>query len=136
MAEFVFKDMLRMKKMSGKVHVHSKAATYEEEGNDMYPNAKAQLKKMGIPFERREAHRTEKKDYAAYDLIVCMDDENLHDLSRIYGGDPEGKVRLLMEFAGKPGASVADPWYTRNFDIAYNDIKLGCAGLLKYISEK
>lgn len=133
MAEFVFKDMLKKHNLDRRVYAFSKAATYEEEGNPIYPNAQAQLRRRGIPFDRHEAHRTEKADYGAYDLIICMDDENLYDLARIYGGDPDGKVRLLMEYAGKPCTSVADPWYTRNFDLAFDDIYTGCAGLIEQI---
>lgn len=135
MAEFVFKELIRRAGLEGKVVCASKAATYEEEGNPIYPNALAQLKKHGIPFPGHEAHRTERSDYGRFDLIVCMDDENLHDLDRIYGGDPDGKVKLLMEFAGKAGQSVSDPWYTRDFDRAYKDILEGCEGLVLTLSE-
>ena len=44
-----------------------------------------------------------------------MDGENLKSMRRRFGDDPAGKLRLLLDFAGRPGESVADPWYTRDF---------------------
>ena len=73
-------------------------------------------------------------DYGRYDLLVGMDQANLQNMRRICGGDPEGKLHLLMEFAGRSG-DVADPWYTRDFDTAWSDIEEGCRGLLHRLTD-
>ena len=109
--------------------ISSAATTTDELGNDIYPNAKTELKRHGIPFERRGARQIRSDEYAYWDLIIAMDEENLSDIQYIIGSDPEKKVRLLMSFAGE-NKSVSDPWYTRNFARAYDDIYLGCEGLL------
>ena len=51
-------------------------------------------------------------------------------MCRILGGDPEGKVHLLLDYAGRPGQEVADPWYTGDFETTYRDVLEGCRGLL------
>ena len=98
----------------------------------MYPNAKAELKLHGIPFSKRQARQINNSDYEKWDLIIAMDQENLSDINHV-GNDPLKKVRLLMSFAGDENRSVSDPWYTRDFARAYNDIHRGCEGLLNYL---
>ncbi len=60
-----------------------------------------------------------------------MDRENLTDMRRICGGDPDGKISLLLDYTPRP-RPVADPWWTRDFDAAWNDILEGCSCLLTF----
>ena len=134
MAEFVMKELARRAGLEYQFIISSAATTTEEIGNDIYPNAKAELKRRGIPFDRRRARQIRSDEYNDWDYIIAMDDENLYDINYIIGNDPKKKVRLLMSFTGK-NSSVSDPWYTRDFARAYNDIYQGCEALLtQYIS--
>ena len=58
-----------------------------------------------------------------------MDDNNIKNIIRIIGDDRDGKVYKLLDFCG--GGSVADPWYTGDFDKTYDDILAGCHELFK-----
>ena len=129
MAEFVMKELTRQAGLEDQFIISSAATTTEELGNDIYPNAKAELKRRGIPFDRRRARQIRSDEYNDWDYIIAMDDENMHDIDDIIENDPQHKVRLLMSFTGK-NSSVSDPWYTRNFARAYNDIYQGCEALL------
>ena len=55
-----------------------------------------------------------------------MDDENMRNMARAFGGDPDRKLHLLLEYAGRPGDAVADPWYTRDFEATWRDVNDGC----------
>lgn len=132
MAEFIMKDLIRKAGCEKEITVDSVAATTEEIGNDMYPPAKRMLTKKGIPFTPRRARLITKEDYERSDYIVCMDEENLYDLSRLTRGDPEKKVSLLLSWAGRR-AEVADPWYTGDFEETYDDLVEGCRALLKIV---
>ena len=134
MAEFLMKDMIRRERLETKIYVESAAATTEEIGNDMYPPAKRKLKEKGIPFQPRRARIMTRKDYEAFDLIIGMDEENMWDMSRICGGDQDGKISLLMNWAGI-SRDVADPWYTGNFEATYQDLITGCTALLEKVKE-
>ena len=136
MAEFVFKDMVKKRGLSHRYTVAS-AATSDEEiwngvGNPIYPPAQRELARQGIPFESRHATRLVREDYAAYDLLVAMDERNLRNMYRMLGGDPEGKIFKLLSFADEEG-DVADPWYSDRFDLAFADIYRGCEALLEKI---
>jgi len=50
-------------------------------------------------------------------------------------GMQESKISLLMDYTDRPG-SVADPWYTRDFETTYRDVVEGCEGLLKYLKRR
>lgn len=132
MAEFIMKYLVQQARLEDQFIISSAATTTEELGNDMYPNAKAELKLHGIPFERRRARQINSRDYSDWDFIIAMDQENLSDINYVVGHDPKKKVRLLMSFTGE-NKSVSDPWYTRDFARAYNDIKLGCEALLNHV---
>ena len=92
------------------------------------------MRQMGIPFSRREARALTREDYAEYDLLIGMDAENIRDMKQICGGDPDGKIFLLLSFAGLV-RDIADPWYTGNFDDTYHDVLCGCRGLLEQLKQ-
>ena len=133
MAEFIMKYLVQQAGLEDQFIISSAATTTEELGNDMYPNAKAELKLHGIPFERRRARQIKSSDYEDWDFIIAMDQENVSDINYVVGHDPKKKVRLLMSFTGE-NKSVSDPWYTRDFAKAYNDIYKGCEALLNNIT--
>ena len=74
-----------------------------------------------------------KADYDKYDYLIVMDSHNIRNLMRIIGDDPDNKVSMLLDFTERKGQSIADPWYTGNFDETYKDVVEGCEGLLKYL---
>ena len=139
MAEFVFKDMVAKAGLSDRFHIASAATSTEEiwdgVGNPVYPPAKAELAKHGISCEGKRAVQVTKEDYQSYDYLICMDANNLRNLSRIIGPDREQKVSLLLDYAGRRGQSIADPWYTGNFSVTYDDVEEGCRGLLNYLRD-
>ncbi len=129
MAEFVMADLVRRAGREKEIFVASAACRRDEIGNDTYIGTRKKLDEMGIPYKKRRAVQITLDDYEEFDLIVGMDEENRRDLLRLTKGDPKGKVRLLMEFAGER-QGVADPWYSGDFDTAYTDILKGCRALL------
>lgn len=130
MAEFVLKKMVREKGLEEEYYIESAAVSQEETGNPIYPPAKRCLQQHGVPFDAGKTARTiTKADYQKFDLIICMDSSNLRWLDRILGGDPDGKVHLMMSYAGFR-RDVADPWYTGDFEATFRDVTLACNRLL------
>ena len=135
MAEFMLKDMVKKAGEEENFAIASMAATREEIGNDLYPPAKRKLREKGIPFSPRGARQMTRTDYEKFDYIIGMDEENLYDMRRICGGDPEKKISLLLDWTDTP-RDVADPWYTGNFEATYRDLDAGCSALLQKLLEK
>lgn len=128
MAEFVMKKMVAEAGKSGEFLIDSAGTCEEEIGNPVYPPARRKLEAYGIDCTGKTARQMQKGDYERYDLLIGMDAGNLSAMRCICGGDPLGKMRLLMDYTGRPG-NVADPWFTRDFDTAWKDIQEGCEGL-------
>ena len=133
-AEMVLKQMAREQGRRD-LRIASAAATREEIGNDVYPPMKKALTAAGYACEPHAARLTTRADYDQWDYIIGMDDENLWDMKHIYGGDPEGKLSMLLDWAGMPGQEIDDPWYTRDFRGVLCQIEEGCRGLLEQITE-
>ncbi len=132
MAEFVMKKLTAEAGVGDTLRIESAATSREEIGNDLYPPAQRCLRSHGVPFTHRRARQVTSEDYDAYDLIVIMEEYNRRNLRGVLREDPEGKVRTLMSFAGS-NRDVADPWYTNDFETAYEDIFEGCEALLRQI---
>lgn len=139
MAEFIMKDLVKKQGREKDFLILSSATSTEEiwngVGNPVYPPAKAELARHGISCEGKRAVQLKKDDYDKYDLFIGMDGANIRNMHRILGGDPEGKIRKLMDYTNR-GGDVADPWYTRSFDVTYRDVLEGCEGLLKEICKE
>jgi len=135
MAEFVMKDLVRRAGLEDRFLIASKAARRDELGNDTHYGTKAKLRQMGVPFAKRRATLLDRSDYDAYDYLIGMDEENMRDMLRLFGGDPNGKIYKLLRFADED-RDVADPWYTGNFDETYEDVLKGCTALLRMIGKK
>ena len=134
MAEFVMKELVHHAGREQEIIIDSKACRTDEIGSDTYPGTKAVLLAHNIPFSKRKARQIQRADYEEYDHIIAMDDENMRDLMRLTNGDPKRKCRLLLSFAGE-NREVADPWYTGNFEVTYQDVDKGCRALLTQLGK-
>ena len=131
MGEFILKDLAAKAGLADRFQIESAATSTEEIGNPVYPPARRKLAQHGIDCAGKTARQLTAADYGRFDLLLGMDRANIRNMTRICGGDPQGKIHLLMEYAGQPGREVADPWYTGDFDATWDDVLAGCQGLLK-----
>ena len=130
MAEFVMKDLVQKAGREDEFHIESAATSTEEIGNEVYPPARRKLAEHGISCKGKRARQMSSRDYERFDLLVGMDTWNIRNMKTICGGDPEGKIRQLLDFTSRPG-DVADPWYTGDFEATWRDVLEGCQGLLR-----
>ena len=135
MAEFVMKDLVKKAGLASQFHIESAATSREEIGNPVYPPARRKLAEHGISCDGHVARQLTNADYEKYDLLIGMDRANLRDMYHICGGDPDGKLRLLMDYTDRPD-DVADPWYTGDFESTWQDVLAGCQGLLRELTAR
>lgn len=133
MAEFILKDLVNKAGIAEQFEIASAATSTEEiwngVGNPVYPPAREELAKHGISCEGKRARQLTREDYDKYDFLIGMDSANIRNMYRICGGDPEGKMSKMLDYTNRPG-DVADPWYSGNFSVTWDDIYDGCCGLL------
>ena len=134
MAEYVMKDLVRKAGLEGRFVIDSAATSTEEIGNGVYPPARRELQEHGISCAGHAARQLRREDYRSFDFLVGMDRANLRNMLRICGGDPEGKISLLLDHTSRKG-EVADPWYTGDFEATWQDVLEGCGALLEQLKE-
>ena len=134
MAEFVMRDLAMKAGRANEFRIASAATTDDEIGNPVHPGTKRVLAAHDIACVGKTARRVKREEYKNWDLFVVMDDENVRDLMRAFRNDPEHKVHKLMEYVEggdlTTARDVADPWFTGDFEVTWNDVLAGCQGIL------
>ncbi len=136
MAQSVFTHMVRERHIESQFEIDSAATSTEEIGNPPHYGTVSKLRREGIAVVPHRARKMTLADYREFDYLIGMDGANIRNMTRIADGDPEGKIKLLLDFAEdekRHGESIADPWYTDNFDETYRDVCEGLSGFLKYL---
>lgn len=135
MAEFVMKQLVEDAGVADQFEISSAGTSAEELGNGVYPPVRRLLLHHGIDPSGKTARKMTKADYARYDLLLGMDSANIRNMVHICGGDPERKIARLLDFTDRP-RDISDPWYTRDFEQTWSDVREGCQALLKQLREK
>ena len=131
MAEAVMKDMVGKAGLADRFYIESAATSTEEIGNPIYPPVRQLLTEKGVRYDRHKtARQMTRDDYQRFDYLIGMDEYNRRNMTRICGGDPDGKTSLILDWTDHP-RDVADPWYTDRFEATWNDVNAGCRALLK-----
>ena len=132
MAEFVMKNLVKNAGVEKNFLIES-SGCHPAVGTPIHHDSCRELKKNNVPFTKRTSKRFTEETYKNFDYIICMDGDNVYDAKKISSGDPDGKIYLLLEFAGE-NRDVDDPYYTDNYAVAYADILRGCQALLKKLT--
>ncbi len=135
MSQFVLQDMVNKRNQADYFQIDSRATSTEEIGNPPHRGTVQKMREVGIPVLPHRATKITWRDYEEFDYIIGMDTWNMRNLNRMLKGDPEGKVYKLLSFAGTD-RDIADPWYTGNFDVTYDDVMEGCEAFLDYLVEQ
>jgi len=135
MSEFIFRDMVTRRGLSDCFHIASAATSREEIGNPVYPPARRILKAHGIDCSGKTARQMTRADYQEYDYLLAAENYNIRNMMRILGSDPDKKVHRLLDFSDSP-RDIADPWYTGDFQVTWDDIVEGCEAFLEYLENE
>lgn len=151
MAEYVMKYLVSQKGLEEKFYIDSAATSTEEIGNGVHYGTRNKLQSVNIPVGNHKARQITKNDIEEFDYLIGMDSANIRNMKRFYGFEGfsfgnyqansnsatnknlENKICKLLEFANSSD-DIADPWYTGNFDLTYNDILKGCKSLLNSLT--
>lgn len=132
MAEFVLRDLVKAKNIDNNFLIESTGTSNEELGNPVHYGTRNKLAKLGISTAGKFARQLKKEDYEKYDYILAMETSNIRNIYRILGNDKDNKIFRLLDFSSNP-RDIADPWYTGDFDVTYDDILEGCIAFLDKI---
>ena len=134
-AQYVLQDMVDRARLSDQFLIDSAATSREEIGNGPHYGTVGKMREVGIPVLPHRARQMTRGDYDEYDYLIGMDSYNISNMTRIAGGDPDDKIYQMLGFAGST-RSIADPWYTGNFDETYDDLVEGLDAFMEYLLEQ
>ncbi|MBI1176780.1 low molecular weight phosphotyrosine protein phosphatase [bacterium] len=138
-AEGTFRHLLKQEGLEQRVQCDS-AGTI-----DYHTGATADARMRGAARERgiqltSIARQIAVEDLDTFDLILCMDEDNLEYVEHLAGESRHrARVRLFCEFVSDSDArEVPDPYYggADGFDEVMDLLEDGCANLLEYVRRK
>lgn len=139
MAEFLFKDFVDKKGQKDKFCIESAATGSEEVGSRVHEGTRKILDRLGIDCSKKRARKIVLEDYQKFDYVIGMDEKNVRDLKRFFGGDPQDKISKILDFTDN-AKDVIDPWFgwvkdgVGDFETTYNDIMKGINCFWDYLN--
>ncbi|MEE0946790.1 MAG: low molecular weight protein-tyrosine-phosphatase [Acutalibacteraceae bacterium] len=131
MAHYMFKDYCHKNGIEN-VYIDSAGTSDEEAGNPIYPPARAELLKHGIRVDNHRARKIRAEDYEKFDLILCAEQYQCRRCENFFGGDKENKIMRMLDITDTP-SDIADPWYSGDFTLTYNQLTAVCEKLAKMV---
>ena len=102
-------------------------------GNAPYPLAVTAALARGYDLTPLRARQFSSRDFADFDLIVCMDGANVAAVEDMRPMGSMTPVHLLLDYVGPRGQAVPDPFHTRGLDEALDLIEAGCSALVSQL---
>lgn len=90
----------------------------------------------GYIFKGLKCRRVSEQDFAKFDYIVAMDNDNVSQLMAMCPEPLQHKIRLFMSFCDSSEQEVPDPYYggQKGFELVLNMIEQASDGLLDTIA--
>ena len=135
MAEFVMKDIVKKNGLEDCFEIASCATSREEIGNSVHYGTRKKLREHNISCEGKRARQLVREDINKYDYLLCADSRNVINTMRRVNSNDSTRILRLLDYTDHP-RDIADPWYTDNFDITYDDVVEGCTAFLDYVKKE
>lgn len=111
-AEGVFRRVLSAHAPELQIEIDSAGTHDYHVGSPPDRRAIEAARRRGVDLSALRARMVSSEDFAHYDLILAMDEENLNELKRRAPPVHHERIRLMMEFAPQaPSRWVPDPYY-------------------------
>lgn len=135
-AEGVFRKRVIDEGLADQIYIDSAGthAYHSEEPPDR--RAQAAALSRGVDLATIRARRVADTDFASFDLILAMDNDNLAILVDRAGADSTSDIRLFLDFSATADESeVPDPYYggTAGFERVLDIVERATDGLLTHI---
>jgi protein-tyrosine phosphatase len=136
-AEAIMRHLVRQAGLQDAIEIDSAGTGAWHVGEERDRRSRTVAKRRGMPIEG-PARQFERDDFARFDLVLALDEENARDLRRLApNDDARKKIHLLRDFdpAAPKGSGVPDPYYggPEGFDEVFDICLSACQGLLDHL---
>lgn len=138
-AHGVFRDLVRKEGLEDRIEIDSAGTHAYHVGNEPDQRAQATARARGLDLSDLRARQVAPEDFATYDYILAMDEENYAILEQQCPAGQEHRLRLFLEFAPEQGVSeVPDPYYggARGFEYVFDLVDAASLRLLEDIRRR
>lgn len=138
-AQGVFERMVSEAGLAEFVQIDSAGTHAYHVGEPPDRRAQAAARKRGYDLSAQRARRISPLDFASYDYVLVMDEDNLADARSSCPPEHAHKLALLMHYAPEHGLrEVPDPYYggESGFDRVLDMVEAASRGLLAEISRR
>lgn len=136
-AEGVFRRKLAEKpQLKALLEVDSAGTAAYHVGEPPDRRSAAVAARRGYDLSVLRARAVMAEDFEKYDYVLAMDQQNLFNLQAVCPPQFNGHLSLFLDFAGKQGAEVPDPYYTsgdRGFEEVLDLVEAASDGLLAHL---
>jgi protein-tyrosine phosphatase len=135
LAEVLARDSLARHGLAGVLKVSSRGTHAYHVDHPADPRSVDVAARHGLDLASHRARLVMPSDFNGGDLLLVMDRRNLQDVRAKAPPQAVGRIKLLMDFAGKPGTEVPDPYqgHQRDFELVYAMLEQGIEGLTKHL---
>ncbi len=133
-AEGVFRKHVADADLADEIHTDSAGTHAYHSGEPADRRARAAAADRGFTLEGISARQVTVDDYARFDYILAMDEDNLMELRARAPDTSRCKVGLFLEYAtSQPETEVPDPYYggTAGFERVLDLIEEASRGFLE-----
>ena len=136
-AEGLMRDLVKEEGLSDKIYIDSAGISGWHEGEAPDTRAVACARSFGTDISDLRSRQVDSEDFAKFDLILGMDNQNMLKLNEISRNTiSTAKIGRLLDYAPSYGKDVPDPYYNNSFDYVYEIISVACENLLASLTQQ
>ena len=137
-AEGVFRHVVEKEGLADRIEIDSAGTGEWHIGSPPDARACSAAASRGYDLTRLRARQVTRKDFAEFDYILGMDEENVHNLRRLAPRDQAHKVRLFTDFGSNGASGVPDPYggEAEGFEHVLDLVEDAAQGLLRHIKSQ
>ena len=134
-AEGVFARHVKEAGLEGSIVVDSAGTGDYHIGEPPDPRARKAAAQRGYDLSPLRARQVDKKDFADFDYVLAMDQENLRALGRGCPPEHAHKVKLFTEFCARGACPIPDPYAggSQGFELVLDLVEDAAQGLLRHV---
>lgn len=135
-AEGVFRDVVRGSDLHDRIAIDSAGTIDFHRGEEPDPRAQETALKHGIDLSALRARQVSQADFARFEYVVAMDEENMAALRARCPEKYASRLSLLCTFAAdRTETEVPDPYYggPGGFEDVFELVRAASEGLLDTI---
>ena len=132
-AEGMFRKVVDDAGLADRIDIDSAGTHAYHIGEPQDQRTLAAALRRGIDLSYRRGRQVNRKDFDAFDLVLCMDRENHRDLVAVGGPKANGKLHLFLDFAPhQKQREVPDPYFggPEGFEQVLDLVHVASHGLL------